>query len=173
MRRAANNFWFYNRSTSNQLIIYPYKSENCPRFITCSIQIFGFQLITFVVLHLSGPFISDILSDTGQSLVGMSRWSTVICSSLSSSCLCTYDSRVIKTRQNWPKRAMSSWQRFLFMNLSQGLKNKKKKIEFQLVLWSSSSHLFLARGYFSLVLVNPLSPKSDQYQISPCNINAL
>lgn len=66
-------FWFYNRSTSNQLIIYPYKSENCPPFITCSIQIFGFQLITFVVLHLSGPFISDILSDTGQSLVGMSR----------------------------------------------------------------------------------------------------
>ena len=41
------------------------------------------------------------------------------------------------------------------MNLSQGLKNKKK-LEFQLVLWSSSSHLFLARGYFSLVLVNPL-----------------
>ena len=32
----------------------------------------------------------------------------------------------------------------------------KKKLEFQLVLWSSSSHLFLARGYFSLVLVNPL-----------------
>ena len=44
------------------------------------------------------------------------------------------------------------------MNLSQGLKNKTKKLEFQLVLWSSSSHLFLARGYFSLVLVNPLSP---------------
>lgn len=30
-------------------------------------------LVTFVVLHLSGPFISDILSDTGHSLVGMSR----------------------------------------------------------------------------------------------------
>ena len=68
---------------------------------------------------------------------------------------------------------MSSWQRFLFMNLSQGLKNKKKKLELQLVLWSSSSHRFLARGYFSLVLVNPLSPKSDKHQISPCNINAL
>ena len=68
---------------------------------------------------------------------------------------------------------MSSWQRFLFMNLSQGLKNKNKKIEFQLVLWSSSSHHFLARGYFLLVLVNPLIPKSDQHQIYPCNINAL
>ena len=63
--------------------------------------------------------------------------------------------------------------KILFMNLSQGLKNKTKKLEFQLVLWSSSSHLFLARGYFSLVLVNPLSPKSDQHQISPCDTNAL
>ena len=35
-----------------------------------------------------------------------------------------------------------------------GLEKPKKKLELQLVLWSSSSHLFLARGYFSLVLVN-------------------
>ena len=61
---------------------------------------------------------------------------------------------------------------FVYESVS-GLEKQKKNLEFQLVLWSSSSHLFLARGYFSLVLVNPLIPKSDQHQISPCNINAL
>ena len=61
---------------------------------------------------------------------------------------------------------------FVYESVS-GLEKQKKKLEFQLVLWLSSSHLFLARGYFSLVLVNPLIPKSDQHQISPCNINAL
>ena len=61
---------------------------------------------------------------------------------------------------------------FVYESVS-GLEKQKKKLELQLVLWSSSSHLFLALGYFSLVLVNPLSPKSDQHQVSPCNINAL
>ena len=62
---------------------------------------------------------------------------------------------------------------FVYESVSGLEKQQKKKLEFQLVLWSSSSHLFLARGYFSLVLVDPLIPKSDQHQISPCNINAL
>ena len=61
---------------------------------------------------------------------------------------------------------------FVYESVS-GLEKQKKKIEFQLVLWSSSFHLFLARGYFSLVLVDPLIANSDQHQISPCNINAL
>ena len=30
-----------------------------------------------------------------------------------------------------------------------------------------------ARGGIPLFAINPLSPKSDQHQISPCNINAL
>ena len=42
---------------------------------------------------------------------------------------------------------------FVYESVS-GLEKQKKKLEFQLVLWLSSSHLFLARGYFSLVLVN-------------------
>ena len=27
--------------------------------------------------------------------------------------------------------------------------------------------------YYNVLKLNPLSPKSDQYQISPCNVNAL
>ena len=35
----------------------------------------------------------------------------------------------------------------------------QKKLEFQLVLWASSSHILLARGLFLLVLVNDLVKK--------------
>ena len=42
----------------------------------------------------------------------------------------------------------------------------------------SKNHLFrplftTAHHYKALLTINPLGPKSDQHQISPCNINAL
>ena len=61
----------------------------------------------------------------------------------------------------------------------------QRKIEFHHVLWAGSSHILLVLGHSLLILVNdfvrgklawplkPLSPKSDQHQISPCNISAL
>ena len=61
----------------------------------------------------------------------------------------------------------------------------QRKSEFHHVLWAGSSHILLVLGHSLLILVNdfvggklawplnPLSPKSDQHQISPCSISAL
>ena len=61
----------------------------------------------------------------------------------------------------------------------------QRKIEFHHVLWADSSHILLVLGHSLLILVHdfvrgklvwplkPLSPKSDQHQISPCSISAL
>ena len=48
-----------------------------------------------------------------------------------------------------------------------------KRLEyFQHILnFGQAFHVLLAWGNFLLVLVNPLSGKCDQHQISPCNIN--
>ena len=68
------------------------------------------------------------------------------------------------------------WRGFLFpFQTSESLTQLGlgKKIEFQLVLWASSIHILPAQHHFLLILVSPLSPKSDQRQIFSCNINAL